>query len=135
MERAVGRMARRSFTVMPEEEGTRLVAVSPTLDVDPPGWSGTARRSEAWPGTTVPGLVGRAPGPVVWAEGGLVVAGKLLRANQDARFPVRQEHRRKGSPECTPERPWADLSTGGDGATLFGGFRYGVPVAACSGEP
>lgn len=87
--RAVGILARRSFDVLADPERCRLLAVRPTLDVDPTEVECYGKKKDgfAW---NYQGQWAARPCPVVWAEAGLVVAGKLLRGNQDPRPPARR---------------------------------------------
>ena len=89
LERAVSGLARRSFDILPEAEQVRLRSLRPTLDVDPTEVEcyGKKKRGFAW---NYQGQWAGRPCPVVWAEAGLVVAGKLLAGNQDPRPPARR---------------------------------------------
>ena len=89
LERAVGMIARRSYSMLPEAERARLAALRPTLDVDPTEVEcyGKKKRGFAW---NYQGQWAARPCPVVWAEAGLVLTGKLLQGNQDPRPPARR---------------------------------------------
>lgn len=89
LERAVSGLARRSFDILPEAEQVRLRSLRPTLDVDPTEVEcyGKKKRGFAW---NYQGQWAGRPCPVMWAEGGVAVAGKLLRGNQDPRPPARR---------------------------------------------
>lgn len=86
---AVAMLARRSFDILPEEEQRRLRAVRPTLDVDPTEVESYGHKKDGFAWNYQGQWAGR-PCPVVWAEAGVVVAGKLLRGNQDPRPPARR---------------------------------------------
>jgi len=87
--RAVAELARRSFYILLEEEQARLASLRSTLDVDPTEVEcyGKKKAGFAW---NYQGQWAGRPCPVVWAEGGVVLAGKLLRGNQDPRPPARR---------------------------------------------
>ena len=87
--KAVAELAHRSFYTLPEQEQARLRCVRPTLDVDPTEVEcyGKKKAGFAW---NYQGQWAARPCPVLWAEGGVVLAGKLLRGNQDPRPPARR---------------------------------------------
>ena len=89
LERAIAALAKESFEILPEVERDRLTSIRPTLDVDPTEVEtyGHKKRGFAW---NYQGQWAGRPTPVVWAEAGVVVAGKLLAGNQDPRPAARR---------------------------------------------
>ena len=89
LERAIGTLARNSFALLPEHERDRLSGLRPTLDVDPTEVEayGKQKQGFAW---NYQGQWAARPCPVVWAEAGLVLTGRLLGGRDDPRPHARR---------------------------------------------
>lgn len=89
LEGAVSGLARECFAILPDLERDRLASIRPTLDVDPTEVEtyGHKKKGFAW---NYQGQWAGRPCPVIWAEAGMVLAGKLLRGDQDPRPGARR---------------------------------------------
>ena len=78
----------RYVAALPAERRRALLAVRPTIDLDPTDVEvyGTAKELIGW---TYAGVRAGRPVSLVWAEAGLVLTGMLLAGDQDVRPPAR----------------------------------------------
>ena len=74
----------RHVAALPPQRRRELLAVRPTIDLDPTDVEvyGTAKERIGW---TYAGVRAGRPVPLVWAEAGLVLTGTLLAGDQDVR--------------------------------------------------
>lgn len=74
----------RYVAALPPQRRRELLAVRPTIDLDPTDVEvyGTAKERIGW---TYAGVRAGRPVPLVWAEAGLVLTGTLLAGDQDVR--------------------------------------------------
>lgn len=84
LDNAVGALVAKAFTAYPERRREKLVAVRPTLDLDPTDIETYGPKKEGMAYNHQGQRVGR-PHPAVWAEAGLVLAAELGSGRSDPR--------------------------------------------------